>query len=249
VKRHRYKTSFLLTALLYALPVICYLYLFKQTIVSDQKPKADAIELALSQFVPQAAPAAAPAPIEEDQPLEEEPEPEEKPVEKKPEVREPPKKVPEKIPPQKEEISRQPVSPKPKPVVTQKHTVKESNKKRIHKKRVKKRVHHKRRISGGGTPRYSAAQKNAFLAAIRQKINRAKSYPRVAQRRGLQGVVTVRFTILPNGRVGNIVLSGPRIFYASARKAVESAFPVNPKKATLRLPASVTLSLHYKLRH
>jgi protein TonB len=248
VKRHRYKTSFLLTALLYILPVTCYLYLSKKTIVSDQKPKAHTIELALSQFVPQPAPSAAPVPIHEEQPLKEEPEPKEEPVRKKPESKVPPKRVPEKILP-KEAILKPPSLPKAKPVVKKKHITKQRKKKPGHKKHVKKRVHPKRRISGGGTPRYSAAQKNAFLAAIRRKINRAKSYPRIAQRRGLQGVVNVQFTIFPNGRVGNITFSGPRIFYASARKAVENAFPVNPKKATLRLPASVTLSLHYKLRH
>ncbi len=240
MKRHRYKISFLLTALLYALPVTIYLIVLKQTIVSDQKTKEQSVELALSQFVPQPPmPAVEPAPLEEEKSVEEVPK-EEKP------------KMPQKVtePPKKQPPSPQPkvTRPKPIPAVKKQHVVKQTQKRTLHKKHGKKKVHKKRSVRGGGTPRYSAAQKNAFLAAIRRKINRAKSYPRMAQRRGIQGVVKVRFTILPSGKVGNIALSGPRIFYASARKAVESAFPVNPKKATLRLPATVTLSLHYKLR-
>jgi protein TonB len=63
----------------------------------------------------------------------------------------------------------------------------------------------------------------------------------------MQGVVRVRFTILANGHVGNISLSGPKVFHASARKAVKSAFPVNVKKAPLHLPTTVNLSLRYTL--
>ena len=92
------------------------------------------------------------------------------------------------------------------------------------------------------------AKKNQFLAQVRQKINQHKSYPKIAQRRGLQGKVKVRFTILANGNVGHISLSGPKVFHNSARRAVKGAFPINTKNAPISLPQSVNLTLRYQLR-
>ena len=241
MKKHRYKVSFFITALLYLLPVLLYVYLFRQAVISVDKPNEKSIELSLSQFVPEAPPTASPEPVQEEQLVEDDPEPEQK-VEEEPEPE--PEPEPEKVTPPvvKETPVPEPVKkvePKPK---------KKQIKKAVKKHKKRKKVHHKRRVSGGGSPRYSTAQKNAFLAKIRAKINRAKSYPRIAQRRGMQGTVNVRFTILANGHVGRIVLSGPTVFHASARKAVKSAFPVNVKQATIHLPATVNLALRYKLK-
>lgn len=249
MKKHRYKVSFFITALLYIIPILLYLYWIRKTIIVSDIPKEHTVELALSQFAPQAPPSAVKAPVQPETLTEEETEPEEKPKEKplppKPAepIQEEPK--PEPVPVLKEK-------PVPKPVVKRKQKqVKQKTavKKHTTKKHIKKRkVRQKRRVSGGGSPHYSAAQRNSFLARIRARINRAKSYPRIAQRRGMQGTVKARFTILANGHVGNIVLSGPKVFYHSAQKAIESAFPVNIKRATLPLPATVNLSLHYRLR-
>ena len=247
MKKHRYKVSFLITALLYAIPVLLYLYWLKKTIIVSDVPKEHAIELALSQFVPEAPPSVVKAPVQPET-LVEEKEPEEKPEEKPsphvPEKEEPtPQPDPEPI--VKETPVPEPVA-KPKPKPAKKKAVTKRHAKQKHVK--KKRIRQKRRVSGGGSPHYSAAQRNSFLAHIRARINRAKSYPRIAQRRGMQGTVRARFTILKNGHVGNIVLSGPKVFHSSARKAIRSAFPVDVKRATLTLPATVNLSLRYKLR-
>ncbi len=249
MKKHRYKVSFFITALLYIIPILLYLYWIKKTIIVSDIPKEHTVELALSQFAPQAPPSAVKAPVQPETLTEEETEAKEKPKEKplppKPTepIQEEPK--PEPVPVLKE-------VPVPKPVVKRKQkqvkqkTVAKKHTKKKHTK--KKKVRQKRRVSGGGSPHYSAAQRNSFLARIRARINRAKSYPRIAQRRGMQGTVKARFTILANGHVSNIVLSGPKVFYHSARKAIESAFPVNVKRATLPLPETVCLSLRYKLR-
>jgi protein TonB len=68
----------------------------------------------------------------------------------------------------------------------------------------------------------------------------------MAQRRGMQGVVKVRFTILTNGKVGNISVSGPKVFHRSARAAVKGAFPISVKNAPFALPETITLPIHYK---
>jgi protein TonB len=238
VQKHRYKVSFLLTALLYIIPVATYLYFLQKHIFSVNEPHEEVIELSLSQFVPEAPPQQSEAPVQPEQIVEEKPEPVEEEVEKE-EVPEPePEPEPEKVEPVVKEI----------PVTTPVEKKKPIPKKVQKKKKYKKKPRHKKQRISGGSPHYSAAQKNRFLAAIRQKIDRAKSYPRIAQKRGIQGVVKVSFTILPNGDVGTIRVSGPRIFHRSARQAVERAFPVNAKKAPLRLPAKVNLSLRYRLR-
>jgi protein TonB len=237
--------------------ILFYFYLLRQNLSVSDAPKEEAVTLSLSQFVPEAPPAASSEPVQEEQLVEEEPEPE-KEIIKEPEPEkevieeEPPEEIPDEKRPEEEKPEEPVVKdiPVPEPVKkvlkpVPKKPVKKTAKK---KHRKKKKTSRKRQVKGGGSPRYSAAAKNRFLAQIRAKINRAKSYPRVAQKRRMQGIVKVRFTILANGRAGNISLSGPKIFYSSARKAVQKAFPVDIKKAPLRLPCTVNLSLRYKLR-
>ncbi len=249
MKKHRYKVSFFITALLYIIPVLLYLYWIKKTIIVSDIPKEHTVELALSQFAPQAPPSAVKAPVQPETLADAETEPEEKPKEE-PQPPKPAEPIQEEPKPEPVPVLKE--VPVPKPVVKRKQKQikqKTAVKKHTTKKHIKKRkVRQKRRVSGGGSPHYSAAQRNRFLARIRARINRAKSYPRIAQRRGMQGTVRARFTILKNGHVGNIVLSGPKVFHSSARKAIKSAFPVDVKHATLTLPATVNLSLRYKLR-
>jgi protein TonB len=94
----------------------------------------------------------------------------------------------------------------------------------------------------------SPAKQNQFLANIRTKINKHKSYPRIAQKRGMQGAVNVKFTILSSGKVGNISITGPKVFHSSAQNAVRSAFPIDVKKAPISLPTTISIILQYKIR-
>ncbi len=245
MKRHRYKVSFFLTALLYLFAAWVYVDTFKTIIAISDKPDESKIDLSLSQFVPKALPTNVAAPIQPEQPVKQEPERKEKPKPKSPKPKTPPKKP---TPPKPEPVPmpKPIVKPIPKPVVKKTAVKKTKQHKRVKKKTHS--VHQKRRVSGGGTPHRSAARKNEFLAQIRAKINKAKSYPRVAKRRGMQGTVKARFTILKNGSVGNIVLSGSSLFYSSARKAIQSAFPVDANKAPMQLPCTVSLTLRYRLR-
>ena len=63
----------------------------------------------------------------------------------------------------------------------------------------------------------------------------------------MQGDVKVKFTILPSGKVSNISLSGPKVFYKSARKAVQKVFPLNVKNIPITLPATVNVTLRYTI--
>ena len=235
MKNHRYKVSFSITTLIYVSLFLAYLYMVSQHFIVSQKEKDQVINLSLSQFVPEVI-EQPPEPIEEpivEEIIEPEPEPE-------PEIEEP---EPEPEPVVIEKPVVKPI-PELKPVIKK---VKKKKTKKVVKKKKKRKV--KKRSSRRATSsRVNPNKKSQFLARIRAKINRAKSYPRIAQKRGMQGTVKVRFSILKSGHVGNISVSGPKVFHNSAKRAVKKAFPLNTKNAPLRLPTTVNLSLRYRLR-
>ncbi len=239
VVKHRYLISFFTTTLFYLLLAGTYFYVQYQYLIADQKPQDQTIHLSLSTCVPEVVPPVEePEEIEKEEPVVEEeiieePEPEPEPIiEEKP--------IPEKIVPKPivEKIEKKPIVKK---------------KKKVKKKKVKKKVRKKAppKITKGlkrtGASRNSTAKKNQFLSKVRQKINQHKSYPKIAKRRGMQGKVKVRFTILANGNVGHISVSGPKVFHNSARHAVKSAFPISTRNIPISLPTSVNLSLRYQL--
>ena len=232
--RNRHFISYFSTTLMYLSIAGIFLYVEQRMLVAEKKSEEKSITMCLSSFVPEVLP------VIEEPIVEEEPEIIEEPiVEKEPEI--------------EEEIVPEPIVEKviPKPVVVKKVKKKPEVKKKPKKKKIKKKKASKKQASKKVSARKSKsskAEKNKFLANIRAKINKHKSYPRVAKKRRMQGSVKVKFTILRSGKVGNISLKGPKIFHKSARKAVKSAFPVNAKKSPLRLPQSINLTLRYQLR-
>ncbi len=250
MQNYRFSLSFLMTVFLYVM-LGWMLLAFSTTFVADeQKPKVQKIALALSTFVPEVTP-----PVEE--PIPEKPEPE--PVVE--EVVAPVETAQTKVEPKPEPIPEPIIEkPLPKPIVKKQIPKKKRIEKRIVKKKVthkkpKTKKHHQKRKHTTGkrsskkhTAQASPAKKSAFLGAIRAKINKNKTYPRIAQRRGMQGVVKARFTIFANGKVGNITLSGKKVFYKSVRKAIQSAFPISVKNAPLSLPTTVNVTLRYQMR-
>lgn len=239
MQRHRFFISFFGTLLLYVTVGLLFFYTLHQTIGTEQKPQEKIITFALSEYVPEVIPPVEP-PMET---------PEEEPIVE--EVVEPVVKEEPVI----EEVMPEPI--KPKPVVKKKKIVKKKviKKKRVKKKSVKKRVTKRKsttkkasRKKRASKTEASPAKKNAFMSRIRAKINKNKAYPRIAQRRGMQGSVKVRFTILPNGHVSNIKITGKKVFHKSARKAIQKAFPIKVKSAPLSLPTTVNLTLRYQIQ-
>ena len=235
MKNHRYKVSFSITTIIYVSLFLAYVYMMSQHFIVSQKEKDETINLSLSQFVPEVI-EQPPEPIEEpivEEIIEPEPEPE-------PEIEEP---EPEPEPVVIEKPVVKPI-PELKPVIKK---VKKKKTKKVVKKKKQRKV--KKRSSRKATSsKVNPKKKSQFLARVRAKINRAKSYPRIAQKRGMQGTVKVRFTILKNGRVGHISVRGPKVFHNSAKRAVKKAFPINTKNAPLSLPTTVNLSLRYQLK-
>lgn len=241
--RHRHTISFLFTTLLYIILFGSYFYLITNTIIKDQQAQNSTIQLSLAEFTPEVVPVT--EETEEEEVVEEVSNPDPEPI-----IKEEP--VVEKVVPE-------PVTPKvlPKPVVKeQKFKKKKVEKKKKHKKKKRKKKKRKTRsavstsrgVKKQGSGHASTAQKNRFLVRVRQRINRNKSYPKAAKKRGMQGSVKVKFTILRNGKVAHISVSGPTVFHASARRAIEKSFPIRTKNIPVSLPKTVSLTLRYQLR-
>ena len=249
--KYRFIISFISTTLLYISAGLFFYYLQHHYVGVKQKPKEKTVSISLSKFIPTP---------QEPTIVEEVVEPETK----EPEVKEiTPEPIVKKVDkPIVEEVIPEPVKPKilPKKRVKKKLVKKRKVKKVSHKKKSKKkRKHIGKRVNKSGTKQknYSKkpsqkssstpAKKNAFLAQVRSKISRNKTYPRIAQRRRMQGLVKVKFTILPNGNVGNISVSGPKVFHNSAKNAVKRAFPIGIKNIPISLPIRVNFTLHYQV--
>jgi len=252
MQRHgpRHFTAYTITAVAYLLVIGFIYYTQSHHFVSSETPKESVIKMSLSQFVPEVVTPPEPKvekvvePIVEPEPV----------VEKEPEVIKEiiPEPVVKKITPkvvQKVE--------KKKPVKKEKKKKKKAtHKKSIHKKSIKKKVSKKKTSQKKTSKRQastqqnhsSKAEKNKFWNALRRKIDSHKFYPRIAKKRGMEGIVKVKFTILANGNVGHITVKGPKVFHNSAKNAVKSTFPISVKKAPITFPTSINITLRYQMR-
>jgi protein TonB len=221
--------SFLITSFLYLAGGAALFYASNATEVSDKVSVVKTIELSLNAYQP-------PEPNVVEKP---EPEPVQEEV-----VEETPLPEPK---PELEKVQPLPVEPKQEPKPEPKKEEPKKKPKKIQKKQVKKSVVPcaKKSIK---KQHFSAKKRDIFLAKVRSLINKNKVYPRIAKRRGMQGSVRVSFTILPNGNVGNISVSGPRVFHKSTKKAVQKAFPVSVRSIPLSLPKKVSFTMHYRLK-
>jgi protein TonB len=80
-------------------------------------------------------------------------------------------------------------------------------------------------------------EKTLYITSIKEKIEKAKSYPFVAKRLKLQGIVEVKFEIIESGEIINIVLknkSGNDIFIKHTLNIFESINSFDPLPVNLR---------------
>jgi protein TonB len=99
---------------------------------------------------------------------------------------------------------------------------------------------------GQGTARGSAEKFSSAYAAIREAIERAaqKSYPLRARKLGIQGVVTVRFVVGPDGAATDVVVtagSGHEILDQAARSIVAGAGPYPAVPEPVQIPIRFSL--------
>jgi TonB family protein len=97
---------------------------------------------------------------------------------------------------------------------------------------------------GGGTGSGAGATLAASLQVIRRQIEQAKRYPEAARRDGLQGTVSLRFRIAPDGSVEAMEIlrsSGSRILDEASMQTIQRAAPYPPVAGWIRLPLSYRL--------
>jgi protein TonB len=87
-----------------------------------------------------------------------------------------------------------------------------------------------------------------FFVKLRELINQNKSYPSSARRRGVQGDIQVKFSVLEDGNVKNIeLISGQAIFESSALEAIQKSFPIEVDKTLFTFPKEFKITIAYIL--
>ena len=137
------------------------------------------------------------------------------------------------------------------PAKTTRKKVRKRSKKPLSKKRHKRGTQRRKssratRGSGASHRRAGGRSKSQFLSRLKARINRHKHYPRAAQRMGITGRVTLRFTILRNGAVGAISASGPKPLKSASVHALKQAFPVNIARVPFALPYRTGITIRYE---
>ena len=104
-------------------------------------------------------------------------------------------------------------------------------------------------VSAEPEPSYEAQYMEDHIALINALIKKNLSYPRLAQKRGLQGKTTVSFTLGMDGKISDIEALGfiASILKKSAIKTVQkasSSFPHPKETLALRIPIVYKLYQH-----
>lgn len=93
-----------------------------------------------------------------------------------------------------------------------------------------------------------AQRRDRYLAKLLAHVDKHKYYPRVARRRGLEGVIRVSFRVLPGGLVSQLQVAGDnRILCEAARQTVRASLPLPLPPEGVSLPLSVSFGMQYRL--
>jgi len=249
----RHFTAYAITFVVYLSVILAIFYTQTHTFVSSKDTKEKVLEMSLSTFVPEVVTPPKEKiiePVVEVQEPQEEPkeehieEPVVEPIVEKPSMKKPVFEPVKKKVTKKPKVKKLKVK-KPKPKAKKKKVVKKTKKQAVVKKQKKKAS---QKQASSKKVKSSAGERNAFFNTLRAKIDRHKFYPRIAKKRRMEGSVKVRFTILSSGKVGNISVTGSKVFHKSAKNAVKRAFPIKTKNIPISLPKTVNLTLHYQIR-
>ncbi|WP_455756173.1 TonB family protein [Sulfurimonas sp.] len=94
-----------------------------------------------------------------------------------------------------------------------------------------------------------AVKRDIFIADLIKRINSNKSYPNMARRRHIEGIVDVRFKILMDGNVNDIeITSGRKIFRRSAIQAIDKSFPIDIDTSIFDFPKEFKIKIAYILK-
>ena len=93
------------------------------------------------------------------------------------------------------------------------------------------------------------AKQREFIEHLVKRINSNKSYPNMARRRCIEGVVDVKFKILADGTVEDIeIISGKSIFKKATIQAIERSFPIEVDSSLFDFPEVFKVKIAYILK-
>jgi len=91
-------------------------------------------------------------------------------------------------------------------------------------------------------------EQHKYYTQIKQLINNNKYYPRMAIKRGIEGIVKIEFTISKTGELLSFkIIEGKSIFKKSIQNAVKKSFPLKPPKGVLSKDTTLSLKIAYNL--
>ncbi len=89
-----------------------------------------------------------------------------------------------------------------------------------------------------------------YLASLLALIEKRKSYPRVARRRSIEGLVRVSFTVECDGSIGRLqIRKGHKLLKRSATKAIDLAQPFPQPPEEVKCPLPVDYVMAFELRN
>jgi len=222
---NRYIKSFVLTFILYGIIFISFLYSFEdeKQLKSSQKKGEQIVKFTIIQE---------PKPIEEKKEI----------IVKKKEI----KKVVKKL------IKQQKITKKIKPKIVEKVVKKEQivkPKQVVVKQQIKQnKSQQKNRVNHQDVLKKRKVSQNKYYTQIKETINKNKSYPKIAIKRGIEGIVKIEFTISKDGKLLSFnIIEGKRVFIKSIAQAVKNSFPLTPPKDVLTANTSLSLMINYRL--
>ncbi|SHO80530.1 Ferric siderophore transport system, periplasmic binding protein TonB [hydrothermal vent metagenome] len=249
---NRYISSFFITILLYSTLIMGYLYYLDTPIMIKTQPKKSQ-EIVKFRVV-------------KEEKIEVEKEKVEPEAVIKEEIITPKIPIPIPIPKPSEKIKpikdiNKTVEPKK---IVKKKLIKKKFKKKKHKRKkyIKKSKVKKRAVNRTKIRRNSSKAKKGvatnnskkrqierkYLNRVKNAINRNKSYPSKAKRRGVEGSVKVRVVLSSKGKlISYKIVSGNKLFKKSVKKAIKNSFPLLPPKGIFSSNIKFTFTLKYKL--
>jgi len=221
---HRYLSSFIISTIFYVAILAVILYLYSKNDFTTQKVQHKSPECVHFAIIE-------PAKVKEIKPVEK-PKPKPKPKPKKPIVKpkEPTveKKVLEKEP--EEEIKEEEVQEEVQEVVEAENILETQQQLQVQQD-------------------IREAKQREFDKKLIERINNNKSYPKMARRRGIDGVMGVRFIILADGNVKDIqITSGKGIFKKATIQAIQRSFPIEIDPSIYDFPEVFNLNISYTLK-
>jgi len=96
--------------------------------------------------------------------------------------------------------------------------------------------------------RIRKVNQNKYYTKIKEPINKNKTYPRMAIKRGIEGIVKIKFTISKDGELLSFhIVEGKKVFKKSISEAIKNSFPLTPPKDALISNTSLSLKIDYRL--